>query len=135
VEHLVGEFVLISFFIINSANISIDDHLGANDAWPGSTIQGSTFDGYAVACRLDNDVLFCVQASAKFMPLARGYVVQLSHTAHIQTVWQAGRSTIIPGRQYPLVFNQYCAYSPPEAGGALGDETGYFHKISVPTGP
>jgi hypothetical protein len=130
---LVGEFVLIPFFIINSSNISINDHLGANDTWPGSTVEGGTLDRYAVAGRLDNYVLFCVQAPAKFMSLAGGYIVLLSHTADIQAVWQAGRSSIIPGGQYPLVFNQYCSYSPTEAGRALGDETGYLHKIRIPT--
>jgi len=62
-EHLVGELVSIPFIKIDSNNISINDHLGANYTWSRGTIQGSALNGYSVAGSLNNDILFRMQAA------------------------------------------------------------------------
>ena len=68
-EHLIGKLVRIAFFKVDSDNISINDHLGANDTWPRGAIEVGTLNWYAVAGRLDNNILFGVQTAAEFVSL------------------------------------------------------------------
>ena len=58
-------------------------------------VNGTAFKADAVQCGLDDDVLFRVNRPADFSPCTGRDILLIAQAAQFQTVFQAGRRTVV----------------------------------------
>ena len=88
-EHPASQGVGIAFFVNDPLDPSINDHLGADGTGMVGAVKRGSADRHAMIGRLDDRVLFGVQAPAEFMALSGRNSLLLPETAHIKAVLQA----------------------------------------------
>ena len=97
-------------------------------------VKGCSTNSHAMVSRLDDCILFCMEAATQFMALPGGDSLFLAEAANVQAVLQARRGSIVTRRQDFLVFDEDRADLPSQAGRALGDEMRDVHEILFPGG-
>jgi len=118
--------------VINTFNTGIYYHFGTNGTGEIGTKKSGTLYGYAMVCRLDNSVLFCVNSSAEFMELAGRHLLLFAQAPDFDTVSNSAGSAIIAGGKDSSILYDYRSHRPTVAGRPLGHQKGNIHEIRFP---
>ena len=103
----------------DALNPGIDEDLGADNTGLMRAVQRRAFGGHAVYSRLDDGILFGVDAAAKFVVLTAGDMELLPKASHFLTMGDAlWRSIVARGKDLP-VLDQNGTYLSAQTGGAL----------------
>ena len=90
-------------------------------------------EGNAVHRRLDDDVLFRVEAPADFMPLAGRHAELFAQATDIEAMRYLGRCAVIAGGEDAFVLDGYGPDPAAQAGRALRHEGGDVHEVVGPS--
>ena len=99
------------------------------------TIQGRPANRDAMIGRLDDGILLGMEAPAKLVALTRRNGLLLPKAADIQTVLQAGGSSVVSCGQDFFVSHQDSTHLPSKARRPFSDEMGDIHEVFVPGRP
>lgn len=96
------------------------------------TVQFGIGNAYAIYGGLYDHILLGMEAAAYLMPLARWNAKLLTQTAHIKTMGQARRRTIIAGGENAAILDGNRPHPAAATCGATADKMGNPHKIIRP---
>ena len=118
--------------VIDAPYTAVDKHFAALHAGMGGAVQFGSADIYAVHGRLDDNVLFCVQPPADFMPLSRWNAHLFAQAAYLKTVGNSRGRTVIAGGENAFVLHCHSPHPAARAGGAPTDKVGDVHEVLGP---
>jgi hypothetical protein len=95
-------------------------------------VKGRSLDPHPVVGCLDNGILLSVKTPAEFMAFSGGNTKLFTKAAHIQTVGEAGRSSIVTCGQDLLIFNKNGAHMSSQTRRAFSHEMGDIHEVFFP---
>jgi hypothetical protein len=110
----------------------INNHLGTQKTGAESGIQNRLVNRYSVLSGLNYRVFLSMTAKALFQPFTRRRIgIATGATAFI-TVCNSPGSSIVSGRNYLSVLNDYRRDLPATTIAPPSHHMGYFHKIFIP---
>jgi hypothetical protein len=98
-------------------------------------VKGGSTNLHTMVSRLNDGILFCMEATAELMALPRRDALFLAEATNVQAVFRPRRGSIVTRRQNIFIFDEDSTHLPPKAGRAFGDEMSDIHEILFPGGP
>ena len=131
-EHLLRKFVRVIFCIINMADTAVDKHFAAKHARMRGAVNFCAADIDAVHSSLNDNILLCMQSTAYFVPLARWNAQLRAQAAHLKSVRNPRRRTIVPRGKDAFVLYRHCAHLAPRTRRTPAHQVRDVHKIFRP---
>ena len=133
-EHLPRQFVRIPGTVVDLGDPGIDDHFGTDGTGLVGAKEVGTFHRHPVQGRLDDGVLFRVNAAAELVAHSGLDVEPFPQAADLGTVPDPGRGAVVAGGKDALVLDDHGPHRTPQAGGAFGHQGRDVHEIGFPGG-
>lgn len=131
----ISQLIRVLTHIDNPAHAGVDQHFRTQHTRAVCTVNGGPFRAHTMQGRLDNCVLFGVNAAAKLMSFARLHPLRLPQTTHITTVSQSGRRTVVARCQYMPVLYENSADRATQAGSPARHLPSDLQEVVVPRRP